>query len=53
MKQAANLDVVVPMLLPGIKIKTTPEDYFPIEAMRLQKFNGETWELFGDTIGND
>jgi len=53
MKQAANLDVVVPMLLPGIKIKTSPEDYFPIEAMRLQKFNGETWELFGETIGND
>ena len=53
MKQAANLDIVLPMLLPGIKLKTSPTDYFPIQAMRLQRFSGETWELFGDTIGND
>jgi len=53
MKQAANLDISSPMLLPGIKLKTSPTDYYPIQAMRLQKFNGETWELFGDTIGND
>jgi len=53
MKQAANLDVTLPLMLPGIKLKTSPTDYFPIEAMRLQKFNGEIWELFGDTIGND
>jgi len=53
MKQAANLDVVVPMLLPGIKIETAPDDYFPIEALRLQRFNGENWQLFGETIGSD
>ena len=53
MKQAANLDIALPMLLPGIKVKTSPTDYFPIQAMRLQKFDGETWKLFGDTIGND
>ena len=51
MKQAANLDIALPMMLPGIRLKTSPTDYFPIEAMRLQRFNGETWELFGDTIG--
>jgi branched-chain amino acid transport system substrate-binding protein len=51
MKQAANLDIALPMMLPGIRIKTSPTDYFPIEAMRLQRFNGETWELFGETIG--
>jgi hypothetical protein len=53
MKQAANLDIVLPMLLPGIKVKTSPTDYFPVQAMRLQRFKGETWELFGDTIGED
>ena len=51
MKQAANLDVALPMMLPGIKLKTSPTDYFPIEAMRLQRFNGEIWELFGEVIG--
>ncbi len=53
MKQAANLDIVLPMLLPGIRLKTSPTDYYPIQAMRLQRFKGETWELFGDTIGED
>ena len=48
-----GVDISLPMLLPGIKLKTSPTDYYPIQAMRLQKFNGETWELFGDTIGND
>lgn len=51
MKQAASMDEVsVPMLLPGITISTSETDFYPIEAMRLQRFNGESWELFGDVI---
>lgn len=51
MKEAANLHKVrIPMLLPGITVSTSPEDFAPIEAMRLQKFTGETFELFGDII---
>lgn len=53
MKQAANLDVELPMLLPGIKIKTGPTDYYGIEAQRMMRFNGQTWELFGDLIGEN
>ncbi len=53
MKQAASLDIALPMMLPGIRLKTSPTDYFPVEAMRLQRFNGEAWELFGDVIGAD
>ena len=53
MKQAAGLDIALPMMLPGIKLKTSPTDYFPVEAMRLERFNGEAWELFGDVIGAD
>ena len=51
MRQAASLDIALPMMLPGIKLKTSSTDYFPVEAMRLQRFNGEVWELFGDVIG--
>jgi hypothetical protein len=32
MKQAANLDVTLPLMLPGIKLKTSPTDYYPIEC---------------------
>jgi len=51
MKEAANLkDLQLPMLLPGIKINTSPTDFYPIEAVQLAKFNGKTWELFGKVI---
>src|SRR5882762_2229597 len=51
MKQAASLkDFHSELMLPGIKVNTSPDDYFPIEQMQLMKFNGEAWELFGDVI---
>jgi branched-chain amino acid transport system substrate-binding protein len=51
MRQAANLkDFVVPMLLPGIKINTTPTDFAPIKQMQMARFNGERWELFGSLL---
>jgi branched-chain amino acid transport system substrate-binding protein len=49
MKQAANIkDLTLPMLLPGIKVNTSPTDFAPIEQERLAKFNGEIWETFGE-----
>ncbi|MFN7643111.1 MAG: ABC transporter substrate-binding protein [Burkholderiales bacterium] len=51
MKQAANLDLTLPMLLPGINIKTGPDDFFPIEREQLARWDGKTWVLFGKVIG--
>ncbi len=54
MKQAASMkSLVVPMLLPGISINTSPTDYYPIQSVRLQRFKGETWELFGNVLSNE
>jgi ABC-type branched-subunit amino acid transport system substrate-binding protein len=54
MKQAANLkNFTSEMLLPGISVNTSPDDYFPIEQMQLMKFNGQTWDLFGDIISGE
>jgi branched-chain amino acid transport system substrate-binding protein len=51
MKQAASLNnLTLPMLLPGITLSTTSEDFAPIKQMQLMKFNGTTWELFGEVI---
>jgi branched-chain amino acid transport system substrate-binding protein len=48
MKQAANLkDLRIPMLLPGITINTSANDYFPIKQMQMSRFTGERWEQFG------
>ena len=51
MKQAASLDMTLPMLLPGINVKTGPDDFFPIEREQLAKFDGKTWVLFGKVYG--
>jgi branched-chain amino acid transport system substrate-binding protein len=49
MKQAANLkDFELPLLLPGMKINTSPTDHAPIEQEQLAKFDGERWVLFGE-----
>ncbi len=54
MKQAASLKkLVVPMLLPGITVNTSPTDFYPIQSVRLQRFKGETWELFGEVMSNE
>jgi len=52
MRQAANIkDLALPMLLPGIKINTSPSDFYPIEQVRMLRFNGTRLEIFGDVIG--
>jgi branched-chain amino acid transport system substrate-binding protein len=49
MRQAASMkDLALPMLLPGIKINTSPTDFAPIEQEQLAKFDGERWVLFGE-----
>jgi ABC-type branched-subunit amino acid transport system substrate-binding protein len=50
MKQAANLDMEVETLLPGIKVKTTPTDFSPIDQLQLIRLKGDSWELFGSII---
>lgn len=45
LKQAANMkNVRIPVLLPGSLINTTPEDYSVVSHMRLQRFNGASWD---------
>jgi branched-chain amino acid transport system substrate-binding protein len=43
-------DVEVPLLLPGIKINTSPECPFPVTALQAIKFNGTSWELVGEPV---
>ena len=50
MKQAASLDLELPMLLPGIKVTTGPTDFFPLKQMQMQKFDGERWVRFGPVL---
>jgi branched-chain amino acid transport system substrate-binding protein len=51
MHQAANLhDLELPLLLPGIKINTSPTDYRPVKQLQPIRFNGHNWDLFGNLL---
>ena len=50
MRQVAHIDFRVPMLLPGMHITTSPTDYYPIKTLQLERFDGQSFVLFGDPI---
>jgi branched-chain amino acid transport system substrate-binding protein len=51
MKQAANIkDLELPLLLPGMKINTSPTNFSPIRQMQLASFDGQSWQLFGELL---
>jgi len=51
MKQAASLKDFVPdTLLPGVKINTSPTDFYPIDQLQIMQFKGEKYDLIGPII---
>ncbi|MDE5444871.1 ABC transporter substrate-binding protein [Bradyrhizobium sp. CSA207] len=43
----------MPMMLPGITISTTPEDYTAFKTLRIAVFDGTSWSLSGEPITAD
>jgi branched-chain amino acid transport system substrate-binding protein len=51
MNEAAKIHIQGgPLSLPGITISTSATDYAPIKQMQMMKFDGNTWNLFGEVI---
>jgi branched-chain amino acid transport system substrate-binding protein len=54
MKQAASIkNLELGGVLPGIKVNTSATDFAPISQVQLERFNGETWHLFGEILSGD
>ena len=50
-RQATSLkDLEVPLLLPGMKVNTSPTDYYPVEQYQLARFDGKKWVMFGELM---
>jgi branched-chain amino acid transport system substrate-binding protein len=50
-KQGANIKgLQLPMVLEGVKVNTSPTDFYPLQSVRLARFEGEVFKLFGDVI---
>lgn len=51
MKQALNLNMTLPMLYPGVDVKTSANDAYPIEKLQLIQFNGTRYEPISTLFG--
>jgi branched-chain amino acid transport system substrate-binding protein len=50
MDAVRNMSLEQSTLLPGMKVETSPDDGYPLEAMQIVKFDGQNWQLQGDLI---
>ena len=51
MKQATSLkDVQIPVVIPGIRVTTTPTDFATFGEMQLGRFDGRRWVPFGELL---
>jgi len=50
LRAATHLDEANPFLLPGLKIKTSPSDYYPIDRVKLARYEQGYWRFFGKFV---
>ncbi|MDN5844437.1 MAG: ABC transporter substrate-binding protein, partial [Alcaligenaceae bacterium] len=50
MESVRNMDYAAPLLLPGVRIITSPTDGFAVESAQLERFDGSKWVPFGDVV---
>ncbi|CAN7749071.1 ABC transporter substrate-binding protein [Pseudorhodoferax sp. LjRoot39] len=50
MRQAAALDLTLPMVRAGMRVKTSPSDYAPLEQLQMLRLKGDTYERFGPVL---
>jgi branched-chain amino acid transport system substrate-binding protein len=43
-------DMSLPLLLPGITLNTSPDNYYPMHTMQLKRYDGTRWVLIGQPI---
>jgi branched-chain amino acid transport system substrate-binding protein len=50
LRAATHLDETNPFLLPGVRIKTSPNDYYPMDKVKLARYRGTHWQFFGNLV---
>jgi branched-chain amino acid transport system substrate-binding protein len=45
-----NMNLNIPLLLPGVSVQTSPTDGYPIQDMQIMQFDGQHWQLQGSVI---
>jgi branched-chain amino acid transport system substrate-binding protein len=50
LKAATHLNEVNPFLLPGVRIQTSPSDYYPMDKVKLARYKSDHWHFFGNLV---
>jgi ABC-type branched-chain amino acid transport systems, periplasmic component len=50
LRAATHLNETNPFLLPGVRIKTSPNDYYPMDKVKLARYRGTHWRFFGKLV---
>jgi branched-chain amino acid transport system substrate-binding protein len=50
LRAATHLDEQNPFLLPGVRIKTSPNDYYPMDKVKLARYRSDHWQFFGKLV---
>jgi branched-chain amino acid transport system substrate-binding protein len=50
LRAATHLNETNPFLLPGVRIRTTPNDYYPMDKVKLARYRGAHWKFFGNLV---
>jgi len=49
-RAATHLNEANPFLLPGVRIRTTPNDYYPMDKVKLARYRRSHWRFFGNLV---
>jgi branched-chain amino acid transport system substrate-binding protein len=50
LRAATHLNETNPFLLPGVRIKTSPNDYYPMDKVKLARYRATHWRFFGKLV---
>jgi len=50
LRAATHLNETNPFLLPGVRIQTSPNDYYPMDRVKLARYRGTHWQFFGNLV---
>jgi branched-chain amino acid transport system substrate-binding protein len=52
LRAATHLRETNPFLLPGVRIETSPNDYSPMDRVKLARYRGTHWQFFGTLVSS-
>lgn len=50
LQAATHLNETNPFLLSGVRIQTSPNDYYPMDKVKLARYRGIHWQFFGNLV---